>query len=113
MIEKGSKWWNDGNKHKRSVVSPGPSWVPGRLYKPRAPMKPEAHKKRSESLMGNVPWNAGLTGVYSVETLEKMSKAKEGYVPWNAGLKTVAQRGIGSPMLTSPALDATGQEYPI
>jgi len=35
----------------------------------------ETKKKLSESRKGKIPWNKGLTSIYSKETLEKMSEA--------------------------------------
>lgn len=32
-----------------------------------------------------IPWNKGLTGIYSEETRQKMSLAKLGNIPWNKG----------------------------
>jgi hypothetical protein len=35
---------------------------------------------------GIAPWNAGKTGIYSAETINKMSKAKQGKASWNTGI---------------------------
>jgi len=41
--------------------------------------------KISESLMGNIPWNKGKTGVYSEETIRQISDAKKGQPGTNKG----------------------------
>jgi len=87
MIEKGSRWWNDGINHKRQKDHPGEGWVEGRIFQTRRKRTPEQCRAQSERLKGTEPWNKGLTGIYSEETLAKMSIAKEGYIPWNAGLQ--------------------------
>lgn len=86
MIEKGSKWWNNGEVNKRSIKKPGDNFVLGRIPYPRKPLSEKTKDKIKQSNIGKEPWNKGKTEIYSEETLEKMRKAKENYVPWNSGL---------------------------
>ena len=95
MLEKQSKWWNNGEINKRSTFSPGENFVLGRLRYKRKPHSLQTLEKISKSLCGNIPWNKGKTGIYSSETLEKMRLSKLGYkpshsnkgnIPWNKGL---------------------------
>jgi group I intron endonuclease len=46
----------------------------------------QVKQKLKKALQGKSPWNKGLTGVYSEETLEKIRKARLGKSPWNKGL---------------------------
>lgn len=106
MIEKGSKWWNNGKENKRSVECPGDEFVLGRISYPRKPLSEETKQKIKQSNRGKVPWNKGKTNVYSIETLEKMKKAKENYVPltkwvkgntpWNKGLTAISDERVKS-----------------
>lgn len=86
MIEKGAKWWNNGQVNKRSIGCPGDSFVLGRISYPRKPLTEETKEKIKKSNTGKIPWNKGKTQIYSNETLEKMRRAKRNYTPWNAGL---------------------------
>ncbi len=64
-----------GNKRKKSIS----------LSKK---IKSKEHcKKLSESMKGLIPWNKGLKGCYTKETIKKMSiKGKgKGRIPWNKG----------------------------
>jgi group I intron endonuclease len=47
----------------------------------------EWSKKPRPNMKGRAPWNKGLSGICSAETIEKMSKTKLGKSPWNKGLK--------------------------
>lgn len=41
----------------------------------------ESKRKSGSAIKGRIPWNKGLTGVYSKETLEKISKAARNRIP--------------------------------
>lgn len=48
------------------------------LLTKQAMARPEVKEKLSASSKGRAPWNKGLTGIYSQETLNKLSLAKKG-----------------------------------
>jgi len=97
-IEKGAKWWNNGESNRRSVDCPGEGWSSGRLYFKRISPSEETRKKMSVSLKGKLSWNKGLKNPYSEETIAKMSESAKaraargilpdntGRVSWNKGL---------------------------
>jgi len=92
-IQKGSCWWNNGSKNKRSVSCPGEGYVKGRLKFKRAPHSEETKTKISCSLKGNIPWNIGLkTGPESDDTRARKSNSAKGNKnaagssAWNKGL---------------------------
>ena len=45
----------------------------------------EQRRLNSEAHKGSIPWNKGLTGIYSQETREKMGADKKGKSAWNKG----------------------------
>lgn len=88
MQKPAKKWWNNKLCNKRSITCPGDDYIPGRITFKRSSPSEETKQKISSSNKGNIPWNKGLTGIYSEETLLKMSLAKEDYTPWNKGVQT-------------------------
>jgi len=94
------KWWTDGNVSKLCEVCPK-GFMPGRIILKRKSPTQETKDRISASLMGNTPWNKGIsTGPESDETRKKKSDSaksrienggigpwfEKGRIPWNAGL---------------------------
>ena len=55
MIERGAKWWNNGQENKRSVECPGAEFILGRISYPRRPLSEETKQKIKQSNKGKIP----------------------------------------------------------
>ena len=99
MIEKGAKWWNDGQVNKRSVECPGAGFILGRISYTRKPLSEKTKQKIKQSNKGKIPWNKGKNNIYSAETLEKMKKAK--HHVWRMHSLTASQLAWGNEVAVS------------
>lgn len=84
--------FQDKRKQKAFESNIGNKWNVGKKFSEEHKLKIKNSNKNKHSGSQNgmykkKPWNKGLTGMYSEETLRNMSENQKGHVAWNVGKK--------------------------